>query len=77
MFLGYQSSVTVHEMLHLFGAEDLYKGASRKSLAKKLYPADIMLAANYDVDTNNIGEATAFYVGWTNDVPEVIHDKNW
>ncbi len=77
MFLGYQSSVIAHEMLHLFGAEDFYDTASRKALAKKHYPSDIMLAANYNVETNNIDAATAFYVGWTNEVPEVLYDKSW
>lgn len=74
---GYQASVIAHEILHLFGAEDFYSSASRKSLAKIFYPSDIMLGANYNIKTNNIGKATAFYIGWTDTVPEILYSKNW
>lgn len=75
--VGSQSSVVAHETLHLFGAEDFYATASRKTLARTHYPADIMLAANYYIITNNIGDATAFYVGWIDEVPEVLYNENW
>lgn len=75
--IGSQSSIVAHEMLHLFGAEDFYATANRKTLAKKYYPADIMLGANYYIITNNIGDATAFYIGWTDEVPDVLYDENW
>ena len=75
--IGAQSSVVVHEMLHLFGAEDLYTPVARKTLAREYYPDDIMLGANYYIITNNIGEATAFYIGWTDEVPAVFRHRNW
>ena len=75
--LGCQSSVIAHEMLHLFGAEDYYTTAQRKALAQKKYPGDIMISANYYISTNTIGDATAFYVGWTNEVPSVLYHENW
>ncbi len=75
--IGSQSSIVAHEMLHLFGAEDFYATANRKTLAKKHYPADIMLGANYYIITNNIGDATAFYIGWTDKVPDVLYHENW
>ena len=75
--IGSQSSIVAHEMLHLFGAEDFYATTNRKNLAKKYYPADIMLGANYYIITNNIGNATAFYIGWTEEVPDVLYDENW
>ncbi len=75
--IGSQSSIVAHEMLHLFGAEDFYATAGRKALAKKHYPADIMLGANYYIITNNIGNATAFYVGWTDQVPDILYHENW
>ena len=75
--IGSQASVVAHEMLHLYGAEDFYATAKRKALAKKYYPADIMLSANYYIATNNIDDATAFYIGWSDKVPHILYDKNW
>ena len=75
--IGSQSSIVAHEMLHLFGAEDFYVTTNRKTLAKKHYPADIMLGANYYIITNNIDDATAFYIGWSDEVPDVLYDENW
>ena len=74
---GYQASVVAHEMLHLFGAEDFYASASRKSLAKIHYPDDIMLSAAYDIDKNTVDAATAFYIGWIHTVPEVLRKNGW
>ena len=74
---GQQAAVVAHEMLHLYGAEDFYASAPRKSLAKKYYPSDIMLSAAYDIKTNTIEAATAFYIGWTDTVPSVIEEEGW
>ena len=74
---GSQASIVAHEMLHLFGAEDFYANDLRKQLAKIHYPNDIMLGANYYIQVNTLGNATAFYVGWTDQVPDVLYDENW
>ncbi len=74
---GSQAAVIAHEMLHLYGAEDFYASSSRKNLAKIYYPSDIMLSAAYDIDTNTVESATAFYVGWTNTVPDILKQKEW
>ena len=75
--VGGQSSVIAHEMLHLFGAEDFYTPLNRKEMAEKKFPNDIMLHQEYQILGNNIGVATAFYIGWTDTVPEVLYDRNW
>lgn len=75
--IGAQASIVAHEMLHLFGAEDYYATESRKAIARRYYPNDLMLGANYDVRTNRIGDATAFYIGWTDEVPEVLEREDW
>lgn len=52
-----------HELMHLFGAEDLYFPQKIKDLAKKLFPNSIML------DTQNgivVDDLTAYLLGWTN-----------
>lgn len=64
-------------MLHLFGAEDFYTPHARKEIAEKKYSKDIMLHQEYEIQKNNIGDATAFYIGWTDTVPEVLYDRNW
>lgn len=74
---GSQSAVVAHEMLHLFGAEDLYAKDSRKKLAKTYYPKDIMLTTAYDILENKVDEVTAFYIGWTDKVPDVIYNDKW
>lgn len=50
---------------------------NRKSLAKKHYPSDIMLSAKYCIGSNNIGDATAYYIGWTDKVPDVLYNEKW
>ena len=72
---GWQAAVIAHELLHLYGAEDFYVSSSRKILAKIYYPNDIMLSASYDIDTNTIDSATAFYIGWLDIVPNVLNKK--
>ncbi len=74
---GSQASTIAHEMLHLFGAEDFYITTSRKRLTTKHYPKDIMLSVKSDVNDNEISSATAFFVGWTDSVPDVIKKKGW
>ncbi len=74
---GSQASVIAHEMLHLYGAEDFYSSSSRKKLANIHYPKDIMLSQSYNIDTNTIDDATAFYIGWTDIVPDVLNKKGW
>lgn len=70
-------SVVAHELLHLFGAEDFYATATRKALAQAIYPGDLMFCAQYDIRNNNIGDATAYYIGWTDTVPDVLYDEGW
>lgn len=75
--VGWQSSVVAHETLHLYGAEDYYKPAERKALAQKYCPNDIMLSCKYFLLLNDFGDATAFYIGWTDVVPAMLYEENW
>lgn len=58
-----------HEVLHLFGAGDLYfpydATPARKLRAAKLFPNDVMYRVDYNMTELNIGPFTAFRVGWT------------
>lgn len=75
--VGAQASVVAHETLHLYGAEDYYKPAERKALAQKNCPTDIMLTCDFYLWKNTFGVETAFYIGWTDEVPELVQNKNW
>lgn len=59
-----------HEILHLFGAGDLYfpqdTNHDRKELARRWFPHDVMFRVDYDIDRLTIGPFTAYRVGWSN-----------
>jgi len=57
-----------HEILHLFGAGDLYfpydKTPDRKTEAGRLFPNDVMFRVDYDIFQLNVGKFTAYRIGW-------------
>ncbi len=75
--LGSQASIISMEILYLYGAENLKSPNTRKSLAQFLYPGDVMLYAQYDIADNEISDVTAFYVGWTNEIPQAFSFDGW
>lgn len=68
------SSGIAHEILHCFGAEDLYETFQKpkevEELARKLYPDDVMHRVDYNINNLNIGEFTAWCVGLTDATKE-------
>ena len=67
------TSCIAHEMLHLFGAWDLYKSfqtsKAQEEQAKKLYPNSIMLRTSYNIKELNIDPVTAWRIGWIKTPP--------
>lgn len=63
--------VISHEILHLFGAWDLYHGnsqsAEKAELARSLYPNSIMISSYLDPEIIEVDSLTAWRVGWHND----------
>jgi len=61
-----------HEILHLFGAGDLYfpfdTDQQRKSQAGELFPDDVMYRVDYNLNRLNVGPFTAYRVGWTDEL---------
>jgi hypothetical protein len=57
-----------HEMLHIFGAWDLYQSfqtsKAQEDRAKELYPNSIMLRTSYNITDLNIDPVTAWRIGW-------------
>lgn len=82
---GYTTSATAatiaHELLHLFGAEDYYDPygdyPQRKALAESQIPDDIMLVTYTDISYNTLSQATAYCVGWTDQVPQIMENPDW
>ena len=58
-----------HEILHAFGAGELYfpfdRTDERAKRAKRLFPNDIMFRVDRNLDALNIGPWTAYRIGWT------------
>lgn len=71
------SDTIVHELLHVFGAEDYYLPESRKALARQYYLTDIMLCNESDLQYFTLGEFTAYTLGWTDEIPEVCYMEGW
>lgn len=78
-------SVYAHEMLHLFGARDLYSTNQTDGITKDFvqyietnYPNEIMLTT-YDENWNNVqdhvsndlSDITAYFIGWLDTIPEL------
>jgi hypothetical protein len=57
-----------HEILHGFGAGELYfpydKSDSRRRLAGKIFPWDVMYRVEYKLRGLEIGAYTAYRLGW-------------
>lgn len=65
-----------HEMLHLFGAWDMYSGQASDAAgewANKNYPNEIMLQVSSQLDDLTISPLTAWLVGLTSE----YHDWYW
>ena len=61
-----------HEILHAFGAGELYfpydRTDERRQRAAHLFPNDIMRRVDPDLERLRIGAFTAYRVGWTEDL---------
>lgn len=62
----------VHELLHIFGAEDFYRPAAREREARRRYPAAVMLQSHRPLASLEISDYTAYYVGWSEDEPAAL-----
>lgn len=75
------ANVVAHELLHLFGAEDMYeedgKRTNREKLAYELHPMEIMLNQQWNVEENMIGPFTAYAIGWLDEFPWEYDCPEW
>ncbi len=82
MFAGEVPAVYAHEILHLFGAHDLYEDAEYTEevceYVKKAYPNEIMYTVkdedgrlNSSEIQNELSPITAYHLGWVNYIEEI------
>ena len=69
--ITHTAASVAHEILHLYGAEDLYAPQERKDMIRDIYPEDIMLMDYLNIDEMSVGEYTAYAVGWKNRAPTI------
>lgn len=62
----------VHELLHVFGAQDMYTPKARLHVAAKRYPDEVMLHSHRSLDSLSISGYTAYHVGWSDEVPPAL-----
>ncbi len=75
----YLAYTVAHEILHLFGAEDLYAENATEEIeeiTKKEFPNDIMWTY-LDHWENQVEAFTAYAVGWTSEIPDVCYLEEW
>ena len=68
-----------HEILHLFGAVDMYAEddvrVGRQNLARKLCPDDLMLGDEHN--TPVVDRFTAYTIGWLDEIPAEYNVSDW
>ncbi len=74
---GTCATIIANSILHLYGGESLNKPEDRRFISQWLYPNDIMRQQPFDISGSDIGEATAYYIGWTDEIPEVVYSEGW
>ena len=78
-------AVYTHEILHLFGAQDIYEkvrndvtyNAGRQQMAQELFPTEIMLECWIPLSDTVVCDFTAFCVGWLDEMPETYNCDAW
>ena len=64
----HMAASVAHEMLHIFGAEDLYLD-EYKETARQLCPKDIMLLDYLNIEKMQVNKYTAYSIGWSDKSP--------
>ena len=72
-----RSAYVAHHILALFGGENYYSSDSREAMAEEYYPFDIMLMDYNSLYLLDVGDYTAFCVGWTDTIPTVCRKAAW
>ncbi len=73
--VGIDHMTYAHEILHLFGALDLYRPSDndRSERAKEQFPFDIMYSTAIGMEEARICEVDAYLIGWLEKLGEQYH----
>lgn len=82
-FAGEPPAVYAHEILHLFGAHDLYRDAEYSKeitdYLQEAYPSELMRTVTgqkgeiYEEDiVNTVSPVTAYHLGWLDEIEETV-----
>ena len=70
-----------HEVMHLFGAEDMYaegsRNVNRAKLAQQYHPYEVMLKPTWGLVYNTVSPYTAYAVGWRDTLPPEYDCPEW
>ena len=76
-----RASVFAHELMHLFGAEDMYDEgglrANRYAMAKQMHPNELFCGEQWNLYDNIISSYTAYAVGWLDKLPAEYDCIEW
>ena len=68
--LELKSGIVAHELLHLFGADDLYAPMQNEeavAFLREHYPNEVMFQDHASADTLTVSPYTAWRIGWTDE----------
>ena len=76
-----RASVVAHELMHLFGAEDMYaedgNRENRYAMAKQMHPDEIFCGEQWNLYDNTVSSFTAYAVGWLDKLPAEYACPEW
>ena len=76
-----RAGMVAHEVMHLFGADDLYaydgKWVNRNALTESWYPQELLHQVQWNLYDNVISPYTAYAVGWLDTMPPQFECPEW
>lgn len=73
--------IVAHEVMHLFGAEDMYadrgERSGRAQMAQRLCPTELYYQPQWELYDNTVSSYTAYCVGWLDTVPAEFDCPEW
>lgn len=76
-----RSDLIAHEVMHLFGADDLYANGgereNRAKLAGQWHPAELFYQGRWNIYENTICAYNAYAVGWLDTLPAEYDIPEW
>lgn len=76
-----RANVVAHELMHLFGAEDIYaegsENVNRARMAQRVCPNEIFLSYRWNIFDNAVSDFNAYAVGWLDYFPEQYRAAEW